>query len=253
MSADDLQGVFEHFAQYHIVICKACETPSVVLPNEIRTHLEKKHDTLDLTTRIKIETTVAAIPDLARTSAEVVYPEPTSAAVPYLHVNRNGFKCTVRKADGTPCGIIRSELKKIQDHCRKHPDYQPRKRGRKPKGWVEPDPPFIGGVIYQRFFSAVSKDKQALFEVEARGQQVEALVSREEHESQLLEETMAALKLSPYSILLSILLTSSTTFKYLLASCLVSFISTPLRQIDYSDRALRLKVDRGQLCLERLS
>ena len=151
--------LFIYLAEFPFVICKECRFGCVA--DEIATHLQVQHSYIKSEVRKTISTAVQSTPGIVHKRAELagfVFPEPTTAAIPYIQeVKSDGLRCR-------ECPYVNRRAKHMKDYCRQEHGWQNlQKRGRLGIGPAEHTLPWIEGVCCQRFF--LSQQASGWFEV----------------------------------------------------------------------------------------
>ncbi|KAJ6789249.1 hypothetical protein PWT90_10398 [Aphanocladium album] len=170
MESDLIIGPFTFLPDYKVLVCRLCAF--AVLIDEVRTHLQKRHQNIDSEERRTITNRAADLQGARRNQADLLgfqFPPPTVDCVPYLAAPReDGLKCR-------ECAYVSRQIQKIKEHCKtKHkwrnirgpgqPESKRQKAAQKELLAVDDGVlPWREGVRCQRFF--LSRYASGWFEV----------------------------------------------------------------------------------------
>ena len=86
---DAFEEVFKHMPEFRIIVCRTCQF--AVVPDQVYTHLQKRHPKMSTSLRRSIAATCRDLSDVARSAEEVVLPDPGEESVLGLKVYYNGI------------------------------------------------------------------------------------------------------------------------------------------------------------------
>lgn len=95
---DQFSELFEYLQAYGIIICKLCRHG--VYSDQIVRHLRDQHKDFSVQQRNDILRYSRTLGGIARTAAEVIFPDSASNAIPYLPVYKDGYLCKHMGEDG---------------------------------------------------------------------------------------------------------------------------------------------------------
>lgn len=159
---ESFNSIFVHYPQYQVIICKACRIG--VTPSHVKGHLSRQHPFIPQATQDSVCKYIAEKEDIARSHAEIAWPNPCDEPIRELDVFKDGLRCLWPDVSGRKCGSIYRSKRRIQIHCSKqHGWNSARSRGRPKRGEKVESLP-VEAVHCQQMFRDAGKWKQ-MFQV----------------------------------------------------------------------------------------
>ncbi len=154
---DEFEEVFQHFLDNKVIICTSCRY--AVVPIHVEGHLRRFHKGITKHVQQRIASSACQIQGVARTPAEVQYPDPRSAPFVRLPIYDGAYACQWTDISAEKCRYAcRGQTPAwIQAHCKEVHQWRnwQERGGRADERQMEtPNRIWVGGQRCQRFFKA---------------------------------------------------------------------------------------------------